>query len=668
VNKNQKKKQFIPELLSPDELKMIRWLLAIERVWWDRWREDPHNHWVFRGEDGYWQEEIIPEHNIKSTNLAIDMRGYYYDDGFGNTREIGWVPAERIVSWERGVVPSAINWFAERFFGLSLFGYGLYFYYQCRTNLLVVGGRGSGKTKQVAISAAIWCSLHPGENWIHYGYTLEQAKVAYYAILEHGSERIPKAGEPLEEAPLSWFEVFVNPKGTRESPLPRIRFNSWDPYDPGNTLEFKPLNPQLGATRTRSGNCARCSIDECTTDIADEGVIAIAEATVRGVNSYRLRQLPAHQRQQAQKLLVMANRLEKEAKDDDPDKVAQYQAILKELASYRVTRHLGRIRTGNSGPFSWIQRRSALARTQPTLQAFYRIPFTENPYLTAADKASLLANYPEPEQARVELYALEPMGLGSWFLASKVRACTSKELSELNEANRHLHDYDYHAWLGHVTQWSLPYKPGYKYVIGADPGTGKVPDRDSWNVQVWRFRYEEPIAKLVSWAWGNIGRATGSWQPFLNTLQLAKSRYLVQPDDVIIGVAGPELGIIEAAYGSGNQVSTFVLSQQSKFLAANYARELVGNGLVSWPEDLTDFSIQLSNWDPDDRELNQDAVMAFFAASYKLYYYLHGFIPTTTARPSVAPEVEEHRPYYDTVSPYYLIARRFNRRRAVRYR
>lgn len=656
----REQKLFIPHFLTDGERAVIRRLLAIEKVWWDRWKNGPtEEHWCMRGEDAFWEEKVegLDETMVR---LAIDMRGYFYETEDGGSEEIGWVPAERIVSWEQGVVPTAINWFMERFFGASLFGYGLYFYYQCATNMLVVGGRGSGKTKQVAMAMAAWCSLHPGQNWIHYGYTLEQAKAAFTNIIELGMERIPQGDQTQETAPLSWTEVFMAVGGIRESPYPRLKFRRWDNYDPGNTIDIRPLNPQLGATRTRSGNCARCSIDECTTDVEDENVLAVAEATVRGPNPWRLKQMSQEERERARVLLTLSAQMERDSWNaTDHPNYPRYEAVQAKLDVFGLTRHLGRIRTGNSGPGNWIKRRQVMAGEDPRGQSFYRVAFSENPYLTSEDRKALIATYPDPEQALVELYALEPMGQGNWFAAGKLRQCRNPKLDELNRAKRHEPGYDWQEWMGHVVRWSLPYEAGYKYVLGADPGTGRVPDRDSWNVQVWRFKLDRPLAELVYWQWGNIIKIQGSWAPFMECLDEARRRYRIHRDDCIVGVGGQEAGILEATYGAGQAVSAVSMTGHYKPTLANYARELTGHIYARWPEELRDLTVQLSNWQILDKQLVQDTVMAFFAASFRLYHYFHGFL---VAREQEM--IEQPATYYEN---YWAGRRRgYNRRDATR--
>ena len=660
----QEQKMFIPAFLTEGERETIRRLLAIEQVWWRTWKEKPPTeHWSIRGEDAFWEEPVPGLETETVVKLAIDMRGYYYQDAKGNQVEIGWVPAERIVSWEQGVVPTAINWFTERFFGVSLFGYGLYFYYQTSTNLLVVGGRGSGKTKQVALAAAAWCSLHPGQNWIHYGFTLEQGKAAFNSIVELGQERIPVGDQTQESAPLSWSEVFVATGGIRESPYPRIRFKRWDHFDPGNTYDVRPLNPQLGATRTRSGNCARCSIDECTTDIEDENTLAVAEATVRGPNPWRLRQLSREEREQARTLLTLSAKMERDGwHDSEHPSYLRYESVQKALDKYGLTRHLGRIRTGNSGPWSWINRRQVMATDNVRAQNFYRVAFSENPYLTSEDRAALIATYPDPEQAMVELYAMEPMGQGNWFAVGKLRLCRSRKLDELNRQHRNQSDYDFEEWMGHLVAWSLPWEKGYKYVLGADPGTGRVPDRDSWNIQVWRFKLDRPLAELVFWRWGNVIKVQGTWTPFLDVLDEARRRYHIPREDAVVGVGGQEAGILEAAYGNNREVSAVSMAGSNKMTLANYARELTGNLYVRWPDELRALSVQMSNWAPQDKLLTQDTVMAFIAASFRLYHYFYGFL---VAKEQEQAQEEQKSTFYDMAWRRGGTSRRSATRRAT---
>lgn len=621
---------YIPELLTEDELNEIRRILAIEKVWFGSWKNEPREkHWYLRGEDGFYVESVGSTGETR-TKLAIDMRNHLYERVDGSMVPIGWVPAERIVPWQRGVVPTAINWFTTRYFGKALFHYGLYFYYQLQPFLLVVGGRGSGKTLQVALAAGAWISLHPGENWIHYAYTLEQAKILYQVLYSLGRERVGGISE--KDAPLSWFETFVAPNGYRESPYPRIQLRKWDAADPGNQIDIRPLNPSSDAQQTRSNTCARCSIDECTTQIEDERVIAIAEATVRGPNEWRLAQLDPQERNKVQDLLLLSSELEREGwNDPENPNYERYLSIQQTIDEYGLGRHLGRIRTGNRGTASWIPRRQQMAAQQPEIQGFYVVPFTINPFLTRADREALLATYPDPEQAEVELYAREPLGMGTFFPISKLKRCESKVMNELVSPAK---EGTYmNEWGGYVVEWRIPWEPGYTYVLGGDPGTGRVPDRDSWNVQVWRLPNDGPPAELCYFKWGNLVKISGSWKPFMESLEEARTEYRILPEDTIIGVGGQEKGILEATYGellkggASNFVTAVSTAAGNKMMLANFARELVGAAFLRWPSDIHALTMQCSNWEPqDDKGVPQDTVMALTSAAYRIYWYFSGFL------------------------------------------
>lgn len=233
---------YITENLSLLELEEIHRLWAIERVWWKRWHnsEDVTTHWSQRGEDGWYDQNIeLLGMTISKRVRVIDMQEErYFDPIAKEERTIGWVPCERILPWKPGVTPSAINWFIKRFFGRELFGYQLYFYYLCQSNMLLVGGRGSAKTVGLALAAATWVSLHPGQSWAHFAYTGSQAMELYREIDDLGSQRYPIMGEDYASAPASWVDCFV--ANSTASPYGLIKMKPWQPGDPGTELIIRP--------------------------------------------------------------------------------------------------------------------------------------------------------------------------------------------------------------------------------------------------------------------------------------------------------------------------------------------------------------------------------------------------------------------------------------------
>lgn len=635
--------KLIPAELTDREVYEIQRIWSIERHWWNRWHElveegRAEEHWSMRGEDGFFPIK----HNVFGTEIeknvrVIDMRDVTFFNPLTQEQEsVGWVECERILPWRPGVAPTAINWFAKRFFGTTLFGYQLYFYYLCQPNMLLVGGRGSAKTKGLAVVMASWVSLHPGQGWAHFAYTGAQAMEAYYEISDLGTVRYPLPGEDYNTAAPSWWEVFV--ASSTVSPYGKIRVNSWSDGDPGTELIFRPLGQQSGATTTRSIDVRRTSIDECTYDIEDTNILSVAEASARGTNTVVESWLPAQDREEvAQAKLLMAHLDEKERSvglsDEEAKKLKEIERTFRELG---ISCHLTSIRTGNRGAWAWIDQLLQKSSDEPIKQWSAVVSFLVNPHLDRRAREKLLTTYDDEIVARTELFAERPMGRGLWFTAGVVTACESEGLSQevLQALAGDESGYIMERYGPHLHHWQRPYRQDRIYVLGCDPGTQMLPHRDSWNVQVWELDLDVPVATLAYWKWGNTtSRQKGSWNPFLTCIREAMALYHITPQNVVAQVGGQEKGIAETAFGShGSSISVVVMTENTKGQMANYARQLMASRFMRWPKEAADLSSQLTNWEWRDQTLSQDLVMATFAASWMLFQYLYRFLPSNTAQ------------------------------------
>lgn len=627
----------ITELLTDVEKAEIDRLLAIEDVWWGRWHnlmdagESVESHWCYKGEDGHWfEEKDIYGMEVQEKVLAIDMQDETWTNSVtGEVRSLGWVICEKIIPWEKGVVPTAINWFIKRFFGIELFGYQLFFYYQTTPKLMIVGGRGSAKTVGVAMSMAAWVALHPGQPWAHFAFTGSQALEAYDSIIDLGEKRIPAPGQSEEDAPLSFWDVFV--KHHTRSPYAKIDIRSWDIYDSGNNIFIRPLGQARGATTTRGMDVRRASLDEVTYDLLDKSAIGVAEGTVRGVNEYWRKRLDEETRVEVDEALTYMSILDTKQRNTELTDLEEETLlrIKRRLRELRITCHLGAIRTGNRGPALWVDEDLDRSMEHPE-EIFARIvSYLINKHLDQAAKRGLELTYSDPAVARVELFAQRAIGRGTWFDLSSLLNAESKILERLMEQkmSEEAPGYAFHMHGQNMVLWELPYDESKIYVYGADAGTGVVPRRDSWNIQVWELDLEIPLARLAYWKWGNLSRGLGgSWIPFIEAQTEALDKYKVEAQNAIIQVGGTEAGISEVAYWEKNRVTSVFLSNTVKAKMANYLKTLLGKRWLKWPVSAADLTVQLSDWELNDKKLTQDLVMATFAASWRMFNYFYAFI------------------------------------------
>lgn len=626
--------RFLHNSLSEQELYEIHRLWGIERAWWRAWRNDPDKHWSLRGEDGWYEEEIEGFSGVtRVVRRAINMTDSLFFNPRTNQEEsIGWVTVERILPWAPGVVPTSINWFTQRYFGTELFGYQLYFYYLCQPSMLLVGGRGSAKTKGLALVAATWVSLHPGQSWAHFAYTQAQAMEAYAEIEDLGSLRFPSEHDPDVLMP-SWVETFVKSKTT--SPHGHIRIHPWRQGDPGAELLFRPLGQATRATTARSIDVRRTSIDECTYDVEDTNVLSVAEATARGTNTVVESWLPKELRAKVRhSKRIMAQLDERRRANLITDEELQtLNRIEDEFFELGISCQLSSIRTGNRGAFPWIDASLQHAVDAPRDHWAATVSFLINPHLDSTARAKLLSTYDDELEARVELYAERPLGRGLWFTAGVLARCEDTSISdEMAAGLGGVGDYAYERFGPHTVLWRMPYNKELFYVLGCDPGTSMVPLRDAWSVLVWEVDMRTfPRARLACLRWGNTARKQrGSWNPFLEAVREEIERYHIFPQNVVIQVGGQEAGIAETAWGKGQSVSIVKMTQQTKAQMANYARQLMSHRFLRWSPQCADLSAQLSNWEFNDRDIPQDLVMAVFAASWSLFSYFNAFIPIQT--------------------------------------
>ena len=633
-------KRYVTDRLTPDELSQIDRLHAVEDVWFGRWADiidndgDPETHWCYAGEDGHRTRRVeLLGSVIEREELLIDMRGNtYVDSQTGETIDIGWVKAERIIPWERGVVPTTINWFINRFFGVELFGYQLFFYYQTTPKIMIVGGRGSAKTRGLALTMAAWTALHPGEAWAHFAYQGSQALEAYNGITELGEDRIPGIGQSEKDAPFSFFEVFV--KSNKLSPYAQIDFIPWDIYDSGNKILFRPLGHRHGGTSARSMSVQRASLDEVTHDLPDKNVISVVEGTIRGMNEYWIKRLPENMKKTYREASILMKDLDETSRkrpltDDEAEMLKRIKVMFRK---YRITTHLGAIRTGNRGPYLWVDEDLQYSLDNPGEMYARVVSYLINPHLDYKARRTLEATYPDPIIARTELFAERAIGSGGWFNVSHLLAAESQQMDEKMNAQLALDvpGYSKQMYGANLTHWQMPYRRGMIYVLGSDPGTGMVPRRDSWNVQVWELDMSDednPKARLVFFRWGNtFKRATGSWGPYLAAQAEAIEIYKIPRHNAIVQVGGQERGVLEAAYGARQKVNAVNVTTAKKASWANWTRQLIAGGYLNWPRSASSLTSQLSDWQMKDEKLIQDLVMGLFAASSMIFKYFERFI------------------------------------------
>lgn len=90
-------------------------------------------------------------------------------------------------------VPTAINAFVNYYFGTELFPWQLAVYYAPQELVIVPGGRGCGKSTTI-LGFGAYIALHPGENHLHCSISIDQSRLAW-SILQNFGEQA-QSGRP----------------------------------------------------------------------------------------------------------------------------------------------------------------------------------------------------------------------------------------------------------------------------------------------------------------------------------------------------------------------------------------------------------------------------------------------------------------------------------------
>ena len=376
----------------------------------------------------------------------------------------------------------------------------------------------------------------------------------------------------------------------------------------------------------------RTSIDECTYDVDDPNILAIAEATARGTNTVFESWLSPADRVEVREAKILLSKLDEKSRYIP---LSENEQMMMETIEHRfrdlgITCQLSSIRTGNRGAFPWIDDLLTKADEHPEKQFAATVSFLINPHLDRVAREKLVAAYDDEVVARTELYAERPMGRGNWFSPGVIAGCESAQLSAkmaLGLTNE-VSGYIMERYGSHLIHWQLPRDSSCFYVLGGDAGTGMVPFRDSWIVLVFAVNLDERTAHLAGLQWGNTSqRQRGSWNPFIQALEGMVKHFNISAQNTILQVGGPESGIAETLWGAKRIVSTVRINETTKGQMANYTRQLMSYRFLQWPKEAADLSIQSSDWSFNDHKLNQDLVMALFAASWIMFQYFHQFIP-----------------------------------------
>jgi len=169
-------------------------------------------------------------------------------------------------------VPVSINAAMRYFFGLILLPHQLEAYYCPLDDVMIHGGRFSGKTVVLACCNALWVAFNPGNNWLHTSPSLEQAAVSFHKIMEHGGSG-------------KFVDTFI--RHYREAPAPTLFYKRWDENDPGSEAQFRSIG-QNPMELLRSFEAGRVTADEAFRTQTSDAPYRILSGMLRGPNTYAM--------------------------------------------------------------------------------------------------------------------------------------------------------------------------------------------------------------------------------------------------------------------------------------------------------------------------------------------------------------------------------------------
>jgi hypothetical protein len=519
----------------------------------------------------------------------------------------------RDTAWEQygadwiGHVPTAINSFVYYYFNCILFPYQLGEYY-CPypiTEITVHGGRGSGKTDGVALALMAYHALHPGENWIHLSITKDQSKRAYDAIMNWGG---------MANDRVRFTDRFI--KDAVTAPFPEIRLYPWSPEDPGTIVRFRSLGDE-NIERLRSLTAGTISVDEAFRDVQTDATYAQLRGCLRGVNQFRLNLLPKGEQED------FRLRMYKLALIVDPKRKEREKKRLNTWLKERGLNIRGlMLLQGNAGPNDWEWERHERGNIDPAHYWSITVTSHDNPFFGEENIKALERSFGEnKELMEVEMLAKRPANLGSVFEAQVIKRARDDEALPL--CRQMVHDetpgwtLESHAEYG-IFRYYVPPIHGHLHVFGSDPGSGKAPGRNKWVILI--FDITELPCRLVGFEMGYLSpRQTGNYMGYIQRIKDLTQMYPTAPGDVWVESTGPQKGMVQVAWPEGVTV-TPVEFQASKLIYINFARQLMASRYIRFPA-IQQLLIELGNYDYQDKELNQDCVMALICAAGGIWQY-----------------------------------------------
>lgn len=602
-------------------------------------------HWFYNGLwRKYWNGKPDAYYFDKDTGARvplIDARKLSWVNSAGEEQSFGYLKATWVYpDVHIGVVPLLVNDFVRRWFGTVLFGFGVAWYWMPAQvhESLVVGGRGSGKTVQIGLVSLTWAAIHPGEPWGHFAISEDQAHAPYHEVYE-AMGSVPHYINGVENF-ASFSEVFVAKAIT--SPRAEVRFRPWDAKDTGNKWAARTIGVQAKGTRVRTLTFGNVSMDESTKNISGDDIIATVASTARGANRYLLSQLD----EEVQKAIEKARTdymILRDTFGASADKVREAQKRYDDLLQKYGVNRLNRVYImGNPSDALWLRRRASRPRSQVFV---WRASMYDNPMLSPSEQERLERNYSTADERKVELEGYLPESGAGIFSSYAVGRAVERWKARGATFTARPENWKEHVDYSVYGPWLYLEEPNkmWNYIISADPGMGKIPNRNAWAIVVHGVHKTDQRVRIFGFRWGNVpGVDTDiSYRPFLNALD--QMIHLFPNPIVAFDAGGQQEGLLESAVFQGiTNIYPVKLSQKSKASVINVYSAVV-MPMLEMPEPLITLQQQMKQYDFNDNGLAQDTVMAAVLGTPFIYKLLVGLDvhPKEITNPYMRADMEE---------------------------
>lgn len=448
--------------------------------------------------------------------------------------------------------------FTEYYFGQTLYPHQLAMCHARQNSLLLLAGRGAGKTHGFALKYLWMLTVMPDFRIGWGSYTADQAAIPFLDTVKplvENSER---------------FQKFL-PRGMAslvQKPYPKITVKVPGTRLPASWMIFKTVGQ--GADTWRGMTLDVVHLDEGGL-ILDERVITTTRPAMRGLRW-----------------------------NGEP-----------RLAQLAVST------TPTAAPWlrDWWERSTNREYFDYAPQKYFAIqaPSSANKAITE-DQLEAFSQDMSEEERRVEIEGGFPEYMGTDFAPVLVDACQDRTLNAevIDMIEREVHGAEIlHAGKTGIVRYLKPVVDGHRYILSGDPGMGNPPYRNAPCVMVWDVTYEPFELVYFEWIYGN-----GSYKPFMNKYGWAQDYY--QPLFSVFDATGTQKAMDELVFEASGRLVEGLSVTTDKPAMLNAAKILMQRGKLRFPF-IQGFRLQLLNYKADeDKKLAQDTVMTLAMAAWKM--------------------------------------------------